>query len=52
MNKNIGLVDCAFRSPQVSASEAAQTHGERREVVVNGTSEDGRYPRTLGRTKP
>ena len=39
MNKPIGFVDCAFRSP---ASEGASgggvhSHGERREVVVNGT---------------
>ncbi|MEC7204458.1 MAG: amidohydrolase family protein, partial [Pseudomonadota bacterium] len=39
MNKNIGFVDCAFRSPasEGASGGGAHSHGERREVVVNGT---------------
>ena len=53
MNKTIGFVDCTFRSPASEGASrgGAHSHGERREVVVNGTSEDGRYPRTLRRAE-
>ncbi len=39
MNKTIGFVDCAFRSPasEGASGGGAHSHGERREVVVNGT---------------
>jgi hypothetical protein len=39
MNKTIGFVDCALRSPAVDGASGggAHTHGARREVVINGT---------------
>ena len=39
MNNTIGFVDCAFRSPasEGASGGGAHSHGERREVVVNGS---------------